>query len=255
MFKFANSFLGLFVTGIVLGIGATSAQAATLTLDNFETVSPEDPMTLNLNGNRNQTAFKTNTSIGATTSILGGEREVKFERTFNATTATRSRTGSLTIDSLAEGATTGDLGTLTISNGSGFSSKSTLVYDGIGKAGLNANLSPFERFDLQVENIDLAAAFNLTISDLQNNRQTVSRTNLSAPGILSFQFAEFATINFSNVKSVVLEIVTPNDVDVELNSISVEATEKVVTPEPSTLLGMALVAGVGTLLAKKKSKI
>ncbi len=249
-----RSTLFLTVTGVAL-LGAGSAQAATLrtTIDSFGFANP-DPTVIALTGNSSPRVTNGNASthilvanaplnIAQSPNIIGGERELQFTRIFaNA----RTRSGNVTIDP--------SLGTLSVDNGTGFNSSTTVLWNGIGNAGLNADLSNRDFFELGVLAIDLDVTLALTVMD-NDSMATVSRNNI-ATGVATLPFSEFTGIDFSQVKSIQLVITGPVAFDTEIDILDAVAERSVGTPEPSTSTSLLALLGVtflGALTGKKKN--
>ncbi|MGH2412645.1 MAG: PEP-CTERM sorting domain-containing protein [Microcystaceae cyanobacterium] len=258
----------LLVPGLTIGalmLGIPQVQAATITLnttiDDFSVATP-NPTKLSLTGKSSKAVknkkpktytniappIKKPPNIAKSAAILGGEREFRFQRTY---ADAKSRSGRATIDPNTPGTTTGMLGTLTIDNGTGFNSKTSLLWNGIRNAGLNANLSDRDFLAVEVEAIDLNVNLAFTLLD-NDSTATVSKNNL-LPGKAIFSFSEFTGIDFSQIKSIQLDITGPLAFDAEINFLSAQRIVVSNIPEPSTLVGILLVGGLGTLTRKKKA--
>lgn len=241
--------LGVVITGLTgLLLGANSAQASLLIIDDFLTANP-DPTTLVLINNPFDTVnfptSRSNTATGSVSSILGGEREVLFEMN---PASTPFSSGILTIAPNDFGGFSGDKGTLLVNNNTGFISQTTLTWDGIGSSGLNANFLEQDLFRIGVEGVVETASFTLTVEDGDSSSAvTVNGIAASDVGKVDFRFENFTGIDFSQVKSLKLEISGTSDFDLEVGSLSAETV-----PEPSTILGASLALGLGALFAKKK---
>lgn len=253
----------LLLPGLTIGtlmLGMSQANAASLVvIDNFDFAnSAGTDTTLTLRGNSSPAVKTTNPTnftrqasapinTATNSNILGGERNLTFTRTFaNAAT----RTGSVTIDPDAVGIFSDDPGTLSISNGTNFNSRTTLLYNGIGNAGLNADLSNQDFFALVVEDIDLNVRLSLTVVDNNGTTSTLSETSTSTtPGIVDFLFEEFVGIDFSSVRSVALVLDGPNAFDAEINGFNAQPI-----PESSTVLGTFLVTALGLGGLARRSK-
>lgn len=180
--------------------------------------------------------FNTNpqTDIVTDASIVGGERELELNATqlisgFNSASAGVSN------------------GVLNIGNTSGMTSVTTITWDGVGTGDLDLDVSALDNFGFDIQTVDLNVSLQLTVEDGSGNTSSLQKSNLSSGNVL-FAFEDFVgSASFADLKSVQLVINAGDSVDVTIDSIRF-----VKTPEPASLLGLGLVAGLGFLSSKKR---
>lgn len=221
-----------FATAAALSVGSAKA----LTIDSFNvTQSLSDPGTTS--------SFVT----GATSSIVGGEREASIQRIAGGDPAT------LNFNSAGSG-------TLSVANGTGGRSISTVIWDGSGDAGAAGIdftglagidltvMGAQDAFDLRVVANDFAAQVTLTVfSDAGNASSLTLASPGGIPGPASvpflFEYANFNTLSgagadFTNVGAIVLQInANLNATDIELDFFGTTTTE---VPEPAPLAALGL---------------
>ncbi|MEL4894143.1 hypothetical protein, partial [Crocosphaera sp. Alani8] len=121
-------FVGGFVISSLLAL-TSNVQAMTMIIDDF-TVAPDPPILSILGDDKNP---KRNKTEGNERSIIGGERELKFE---NIESDSSVVLGFVAIDKGNE--------RLSISNPPGYTSKTTVTWDGTDQNPLNSDLAPDE---------------------------------------------------------------------------------------------------------------
>jgi hypothetical protein len=183
--------------------------------------------------------------VGASTSIIGTEREAGVVRVTGGDPAT------LAFNS-------GASGTMSIANGTGGTSMSTVLWDGAGSAGLGGEdltvSGAQDAFDLRVIANDFAAQVTITVADTFGNIAELTQASPGGiPGPASipflFEYADFnllvgAFIDFASIDAIGLEVnANLNATDIELDFFGTTTTEM---PEPTALaiIGLGL-AGIG----------
>jgi len=215
---------------LVLGVG--QAQAAQVTIDNFNTADQTVEVLTD--------GMDMDTATGS--GVIGQERKIKLNVT------------STDIDDPVLGAiaTVSD-GFATISNDSGVNSMTTFTWDGIGTSGLNADLTGGgmnQFFSLDVDTVDLEAMLTLDVTDSDGDMASLMNTQQSA-GNIKFNFndfSNFAATDFTSVESVSLTVNGPENTDFVADSLVTSV------PEPLTILGSGLALGFGGLFKKEYSR-
>jgi len=215
--------------------GATQAQAATLTVDTFnsgaQNASTNTAGTISL-------APATGTGAG----ILGGEREGNLQYLGGTTFA------DININSAI-------VGQYAHSNGVGTSSKGTVFYDGVGSVGLGLDASLYNKFVLDIVDVDLTAQITLMMMDNGGNTASLVRSGLNA-GNADFLFSSFTgigSLDLTNIKSITMMTGGPANVDLQIDALFLDMPNNRTTPEPSVLLGLGLIAGAGLLRKKMQA--
>ncbi|MBR8832411.1 MAG: hypothetical protein N5P05_000373 [Chroococcopsis gigantea SAG 12.99] len=220
-----------------------NALAATLAIDNFDSGSVDVAITL--------AAPPTKTTSGSVSADPGDiinnvNRNYTLSKIKGGTGFARA--SALTID--------GPSGTtLTIGNGTGANSNTTLEYKNI-----NADVSAYNLFEFKIVAYDLpsggAVTIAITAEDTLGNLKTVALPVLAAAPptyFLPFNFTSFTGVDFSTLKNIKAVISGPDEYDIELDSFGFFTTRSGV-PEPATMLGAAIAMGVGFLTTKKGNK-
>jgi len=245
--------LALGVTATLLGAG--SAQAASLTLDNFqETNGPFQGV--QVFGAGASPVFDEDTMLDPLNTI-GGARDLEIERIVGGGGPFSTASGAV-FD-----------GNLDWSNDLGFTSKLTLQWDGedssgaINPTGLGGidftDGGVLDRFGMEFDFIDLAGLMvewrvYTSATDFSILSQTLDA--ILSPQQEFFEFSDFAVgggsgADFTNVGAVQLMLTGPSSIDARIALL--EVTDDIPTiPEPSTLLGLGLLGGFGLLSANKK---
>ena len=216
----------------------TIGSAQALTIDDFSTtLLLSDPGTTS------------GTATAASTSIIGTEREADIVR----------NTGS---DSASLAFNSGGTGTMSIANGTGGTSTSTIVWDGVGTAGLGGIdltvAGAQDAFDLRIVANDFAAAVTIGVLDSFAGFSTLT---LNSPGSIPgpssipflFEYANFVgTADFTSVEGIAMIVDTSlnNATDIELDFFGTTTTE-VAEPETLLILGLGL-AGLGLPRRKRR---
>ena len=245
MFKKAVS-----VVALAAAVTFTAGAAHALTIDDFNTTQSLTAST---------TAVPVSSFVtAAPTSIVGGEREATLIRNSGADPAT------LNFNS-------GASGTLSVANGTGGTSLSTVVWDGsadagslaldtLGLGGVDFTVGGLQNaFDLRVVANDFPAAITIDVySGSDASTLTLNSTGL-IPGPASvpllFEFASFNTLSgagadFTNIGAIVLTInATFNATDIELDFFGTTTTQ---VPEPGPLAALGL--GLGLLAFSRRRK-
>ena len=250
--------------GIAAGtllISSNNAQAATFTIDNFDSGLPQivevEVTTSNLpptNSSGNPNELMTGLS---TSNVIGGSRKL-FTQVNNA--LADSTTAKVLVSQQLNSSSNG---LYTISYGSGIEGATTATWDADG-AGLNHNfLTGTNAFRLDVLTEDLDADLSLTV--IGNNGSTATRKReILGVGINIFEYKNFNvsegtfTDIFSDVKSISLTVSkpdTPTEIDISFDSlmaIELDPDEPPAkTPEPTAVLSLFAI-GFGALLRKNK---
>ena len=84
-----------------------------------------------------------------------------------------------------------------------------------------------------------------------DSNDTVKILDLSDRGNVLFRFEEYKNIDFAQIEKLILTIEAGEE---EAVSASFSSFSAVKVPEPSNLLGLSLVAGLGVVTRKKKEK-
>ncbi len=238
-------FMGGLVIGSLLALAPDVHGFTKITIDDFTLVPDKNP--LDITGGRDigngvdPVSPKSNTTIGPETSIIGGERELTFERLFSRR---ETSIGTVTIDNSE----------LVIDNPSNYNSRTTILWNGTDANPLNADLSEQDFFTIQVPQTD-EVPFNLslTVVDNENNTSTVTRPGRDIEGNVNIFFEEFDLVNFKTgtIQSIALIIEGENNdgFDATITFVSSEPI-----PESSALLGLCAFAGLGILSKKVMPK-
>lgn len=215
----------------------TIGSAQALTIDDFSTtLLLSDPGTT------------AGSATAAATSIIGTEREASISRLTGADPAT------LAFNS-------GGTGTLSIANGTGGTSSSVVVWDGVGASGLGGvDLTvggAQDALDLRIIANDFAAIVTITVIDTLAGGSSLS---LASPGGIPgpssipflFEYTNFiGTADFTSIDLIALTVDTPfNATDIELDFLGTTTTE-IAEPETLLILGLGL-AGLGLVRRRKR---
>lgn len=239
------------VVALAASVAFTAGAAHALTIDDFNTTQS---LTVSVTG------VPTSTFVtGAPTSIVGGEREATLTRLSGADPAT------LNFNS-------GASGTLSVANGTGGTSLSSVVWDGsadsgsavidaTGLGGIDFTVGGLQdAFDLRVVANDFPAFITI---DVYSDALNASTLTIASPGLipgpasvpLLFEYASFTTLlgsgaDFTNVGAIALTInATFNATDIELDFFGTTTTQ---VPEPGPLAALGL--GLGLLAFARRRK-
>lgn len=218
----------------VFGVG--QAQAAQVTIDNFNTVD----QSVEVLGNPGTMAM--NAMTNGDNNIIGGERKIKLtieENEFNDPDL-----GAIV--SIVDGFAT-------VSNDAGIESTTVFTWDGTDTSPLNADLTGGgmnQFFRLDINSVDLQAKLALDVTDSDGDMASLTKTGLSeGSAIFNFNaFNNFAATDFNSVESVSLTVGGPQEVDFTADSLVATV------PEPLTILGSGLALGFGALFKKESSR-
>jgi hypothetical protein len=183
-------------------------------------------------------------------SVIGGSRSLKLEKlTGSDAQFTRARV------------LPGTNGSLAINNDSGVTSKTTLLWDGVGGAGLSAGSqgnfldklgTSTGRFGINF-NPSTVGTFNaiINIKDTSNNLSSVSVNNLAASTTYNqFLLSDFVGINLNSVKYIELVLEGSSaGAAVDIDSFGLYEI-----PEPSALAGSIFALGLGVTFLRRKQE-
>ena len=246
----------LALTSVLLGAG--QAMAGSFFIDNFSSVNQEQDIILGGPGGPPSygvliTDFNPDLGTGLTppSSVIGGSRSLKLERFLGGTDALPSR--ARVVD-----------GTLAITNESGASSRTTLLWDGDNNAGLSAagqgNFlqklgTSTGRFGINF-NPPTVGTFNaiINIKDTSNKQSSVSVNNLAASTthnqfLLSDFIADNPLIDLNSVKYIELVLESSSGGAVAISDFGLYEI-----PEPSALAGSIFALGLGVTFLRRRQE-
>lgn len=221
------------VLGLTMGSGIAEAASVVAT-----TI---DPFSNSQTVNRNSVGTSLATPVSFTSSLLGA---VTRNMSLNVTASN----GQFADVSIPVG---GGQNGLSISNGTNVKSNTTLTYGFSGPIDFTSNGA--DRFLFNIFVSDFPGSIDVTV-----NGQT---RNIAYPGLADNQplelfYSAFST-NLAAVNSFSVKVNTPGGssglADVTLGFFSTGKEMPTNVPEPSALIGLGLIAGLGTL-AKRKQK-
>lgn len=228
--------------GLLLSAGQASGTTVIIgtVIDSFDAASPQ---TTNLDflpapPTRNASSV----GIGASSDIIGGERELSLEVTANP--GLQASVNVLPILG----------GVLNVNNGAGVVSVSSVLWDGIGSGSLSVDLTRGgldDLFALDLISVDQSASVTFTVEDLDGDLASLTRTGLLA-GIELYNFADFSNLSatdFTNVKSIEMIVTGPDGVDLNLDLFGAGS----VVPSPSSVIAIqSLVLLLGVTSCRRK---
>lgn len=224
------------LTASALLIATTPVQAATMLIDNFNNESIE--LEVNTLDTTN-TASQTNVS-----GVLGGTRDISLEFDDNSIAVGNSTVNidlfSLTNDDYRH------------NNDSEINSTATIKYNGFGVT----DLSAYGRFVLDVVSFEetVLSSIGVSVIDSSENESSVETFTLT-PSPISFNFADFTGIDFSNIMEINLQTKGINGEDLGIDNFRATSSIAAIpapTPEPAAIFGLLFSLGCGALFRKKK---
>jgi hypothetical protein len=179
--------------------------------------------------------------------IIGGEREISLQINSNELEGL----SSLKVSTLA--------GALTFSNDTGNQSQGSILWNGVGSTGLNANLSQQIGFQMRLISVDLDAELEFVIADNNNNVANYKKNRLTGlqAGSIGFNFAQFNNINNVNltqINSIRLNLTGPEDVDAAIDFIEApELPPRQTQQTPEPIMNLALLSFISMGWKARKS--
>lgn len=220
-----------------LALSTIPANAANLILDTFSVPEPpEDRSSQYIDLVDAGSMFSTTATNLPIEEVLGGNRTISLRVIENPE------------DGFANFRVNARTGRLIWSNDSGVDSSAQVDWQ-LDRA----NLVQQKGFALNIVDIDLNTTLTFTIGE-GNKISSLTRSNLR-PGTVNFDFAQFTSIQYINLRRVdqiSLRLEGPASVDATIDLIGIPAAP-VPVPEPTSVLGLLAIAGLGGIsLAKKK---
>ncbi|NJL83106.1 MAG: PEP-CTERM sorting domain-containing protein [Chloroflexaceae bacterium] len=260
------------ISGFLLPLTAGSAQAANFVIDSFTVAQTARDISVNANPNNNNCGAGGN--IACTNTVLDSAADtfVGVSRTFQAREL-NNLTGTAAANGI--GLTSETTGQLNLSVDTGVGGLTNVIYNLGGQTfdftvgGVNDAIEVF------IQSLDVPLKLSLTVGSLGGAPVSVSRT-LPAPIINNigdaglFDFDLFPGVNFTQVNAFSLQFNTntaltapqtatvpgtPNPLtllgpDARINFIQTVDTDAQV-PEPTSVLGLGFLAGLGFLRKKR----
>lgn len=183
-------------------------------------------------------------ALGSNANIIGGERELSLEVTANP--GLQASVNVLPIIG----------GVLNVNNGAGVVSVAEVVWDGVGTGSLMADLTRGgidDLFAFELINVDQIAAVSFTVTDLDGDIATLTRSGLGAgTQLLEFNdFSNFSATDFSSVKSIRMAISGPEGVDLNMDFFGAGR----VVPSPTSATAMASLIAVGWVASFRRRRV
>ena len=240
----------LALTSVLLGAG--QSMAGSFFIDNFSSVNQDQDIVLEGPGGPPSygvliTDFNPDLGTGLTppSSVIGGSRSLGLERFSGGTDALTSR--ARVVD-----------GTLAISNESGASSRTTLLWDGVNNAGLSTNQANFldklgtstGRFGINFNSLTLGSFdATITISDGSNTKSVRINDLVGSTTYNQFLLSDFVGVNLNAVRYIELVLEGDSGAAADIDSFGLYEI-----PEPSALAGSIFALGLGVTFLRRKQE-
>lgn len=212
--------------------------ATSISIDTFIDTFDEGFQLLSLS----TTGTITDTISATSSDIVGTERELTLEVT---SAGTASFNASVAIDD-------DDNNELQWANASGYVSKVTLLWDGVGTGTMDADFETggVDALLLEILDIDLTVIISYFFTDTSNNVASFTSSSLSIGSLFTpySSFTNYSGTDFTHIKSIQMNMTGPAAVDGRFDFLRAET----ILPEPSTLL--LLGSGLLGLAVKRRRR-